>query len=81
MNDSGFRALMAAILTRAVKDVQAGIQPIAAFNFLRGDYAGQMFQELDIDQNAAVAKLRPIVKGYRRKGITEVPNETGFCVQ
>jgi hypothetical protein len=67
MTDSGFRALMAAILARAVDDVRKGVQPIAAFNFLRGEYAGQMFQELGVDQRTAVDKVLPAVNAYRRK--------------
>jgi len=68
MTDSGFRALMAAIIARAVDDVRKGVQPNAAYNWLRGEYAGQMFQELGIDQGAAVEELCPIADAYRQRG-------------
>jgi len=65
MTNTGFRALMVATILRAVIDVQQGIRPVAAYNFLCGDFAGQMLAELGVEQRAVLDEMRPIVDEYR----------------
>jgi hypothetical protein len=58
MTDQGARRLMAEILRRAADDIRTGFEPIKAYRFLRGDWAGAMFEALDIDQADACRQLR-----------------------
>ena len=57
MSDSGAKRLCAEILLCAVNDVRRDYEPEKAKRFLRGSWAGQMFELLDIDQQMVCAEL------------------------
>jgi len=68
MTDSGAKRLCAEILRRAVNDVGQNYNPEQAMRFLKSDWAGQMFELLDIDQKMACAEARKYMPQKAKKG-------------
>ena len=74
MTDTGMRSLMAAIIERAVRDINIKQRTGEAYRFLRSERAGEMLQELNIDQKTVLREARRIIE---RRGLDLEINPTG----